>query len=128
MTRRHSITRNSPIFVDRTGNRRRWFTALGAAGGTLLITALAVLVAGIFGAGPAHLPGLPGLAPQQPLGVTAKPAGTASSTTSSQVTNPTARTTSAAPTPAVTPSPTPTKITGKPTSGPSHPVRPSKSR
>ena len=49
----------TPVFVDRTGRRRRWFALFGAAGGGLLSVATVVLVAGFLGAGGA-LPGLPG--------------------------------------------------------------------
>jgi len=48
-----------PVFVDRTGRRRRLFAATGAAGGVLLAIASLALVAGFTGAGDASLPALP---------------------------------------------------------------------
>ena len=48
-----------PVFVDRSGRRRRLFTVIGAAAGVLLVLALSLLIAGILGASPVPLPGLP---------------------------------------------------------------------
>src|SRR2546423_14936088 len=53
------MTNDSPVFVDRTGTRRRWLGVLGVAGGALLTVAIAILVAGFLGGTPGHLPGLP---------------------------------------------------------------------
>jgi hypothetical protein len=49
-----------PVFLDRSGRRRRWFVAAGTAGGLLLSTAALALVAGFTGAGPGSVPGWPG--------------------------------------------------------------------
>jgi hypothetical protein len=49
-----------PVFVDRTGRRRRLFVAAGSAGGLVLLVAALALVAGFTGAGPASVPGWPG--------------------------------------------------------------------
>ena len=48
------------VFVDRTGRRRRLVVAAGLGLAGVLLAALAVLVAGLTGAGPLPLPGLPG--------------------------------------------------------------------
>ncbi|MGN9909649.1 hypothetical protein ACTMTJ_19060 [Phytohabitans sp. LJ34] len=48
-----------PVFVDRTGQRRRLVRVAGAAAGLLLALASLLLVAGFTGAGPGHLPLLP---------------------------------------------------------------------
>jgi len=48
-----------PVFVDRTGRRRRLFAFAGAAGGLLLALAAMMLVAGFTGVGPGNLPALP---------------------------------------------------------------------
>jgi hypothetical protein len=45
-----------PVFVDRTGRRRRLFALGGTAGGLLLAVVLLALLAGFTGAGPAVLP------------------------------------------------------------------------
>jgi hypothetical protein len=48
-----------PVFVDLTGRRRRLVILAGVLAGLLLTTAMALLVAGVFGASPVPLPGLP---------------------------------------------------------------------
>lgn len=48
-----------PIFVDRSGRRRRLVRVAGAATGLALALASVLLVAGFTGAGPGHLPLLP---------------------------------------------------------------------
>jgi hypothetical protein len=47
------------VFVDPTGRRRRLVTVAGAAAGLGLVSALALLLAGLLGASPVPLPGLP---------------------------------------------------------------------
>jgi uncharacterized iron-regulated membrane protein len=47
---------HDPVFVDRTGRRRRLFALGGTAGGLLLAVTLLALLAGFTGAGPAVLP------------------------------------------------------------------------
>ena len=49
-----------PVFVDRSGRRRRLFTLLGAGFGVLLLIGLIAVVASLFGGGPGQLPGWPG--------------------------------------------------------------------
>ena len=46
-----------PVFVDRSGRRRRLVTLTGTAGGLLLAAAVLALLAGFTGAGPVALPG-----------------------------------------------------------------------
>ncbi|MFC5000961.1 hypothetical protein ACFPIJ_24370 [Dactylosporangium cerinum] len=48
-----------PVFVDRSGRRRRLFTSLGAGLGVLLAAGSLLLVAGLLGTSPVPLPGLP---------------------------------------------------------------------
>jgi hypothetical protein len=48
-----------PVFVDRSGRRRRLFTGLGAGLGVLLAAGSLLLVAGLLGGSPVPLPGLP---------------------------------------------------------------------
>ncbi|WP_327006775.1 hypothetical protein OHA72_05580 [Dactylosporangium sp. NBC_01737] len=48
-----------PVFVDRSGRRRRLFTSLGAGLGVLLAASCLLLVAGLLGSSPVPLPGLP---------------------------------------------------------------------
>jgi hypothetical protein len=48
------------VFLDRTGRRRRLVVAAGLGLGGILLAAIAVLVAGLTGAAPLPLPGLPG--------------------------------------------------------------------
>nr|MDT0660628.1 hypothetical protein [Micromonospora sp. DSM 115978] len=48
-----------PVFVDRTGRRRRLFVAAGAVGGLVLMLVSATLVAAFTGTGPVRLPLLP---------------------------------------------------------------------
>ena len=50
---------SGPVFVDLTGRRRRLFTALGIVAALLLMSAIALLIAGVLGASPVPLPGLP---------------------------------------------------------------------
>jgi hypothetical protein len=51
------------VFVDRTGRRRRVATIAGSGLGAAALVALGLLVSGVSGGAPAHLPGLPGLPP-----------------------------------------------------------------
>jgi hypothetical protein len=48
-----------PVFVDRSGRRRRLFTGLGAGLGMLLVAGSLLLAAGLLGTSPVPLPGLP---------------------------------------------------------------------
>jgi len=49
-----------PVFVDRSGRRRRLILIAGAAGTVTLLAAIAALLAGFTGAGPVSVPGWPG--------------------------------------------------------------------
>jgi hypothetical protein len=51
--------RADPVFVDRSGRRRRLFTGLGAGFGVVLVVGCVLLVAGLMGSSPVPLPGLP---------------------------------------------------------------------
>jgi hypothetical protein len=48
-----------PIFVDRSGRRRRLLTIVGCASGGLLTVTTVALLSGFTGVSPASLPGLP---------------------------------------------------------------------
>jgi hypothetical protein len=50
---------SGPVFVDLTGRRRRLVTALGIAAALVLVAAIALVIAGVLGASPVPLPGLP---------------------------------------------------------------------
>jgi hypothetical protein len=63
---------NDPVFVDRTGRRRRLIALAGSAGGLMLTLILLALVAGFTGVGPASVPGWPDAAAGVP-GARAKP-------------------------------------------------------
>lgn len=66
--------RADPVFVDRTGRRRRFFLIAGLASGAALVLASILLVAGFTGAGPGRLPLLPESAGEQlRVPATAKP-------------------------------------------------------
>jgi len=48
-----------PVFVDRTGRRRRFLILVGVALGVTLLLSLGVLAVGTMGGGPVPLPGWP---------------------------------------------------------------------
>jgi hypothetical protein len=48
-----------PVFVDRTGRRRRLFAIAGSAGGLVLLLAAVALFAAFTGDGPGPIPGWP---------------------------------------------------------------------
>ena len=121
-----------PVFVDRTGRRRRLFAAAGAGGGVLLALASLVLVAGFTGAGAGYLPALPEPAGSKvhSAGSTASPSATTRSLAPAAPAHESRSTTASVPpataTPpaTVTPSPTHTNNRRVPTQTPSH--KPSK--
>ncbi|TMM34791.1 MAG: hypothetical protein E6F99_21415 [Actinobacteria bacterium] len=109
--RNGSAPAESPVFVDRSGIRRRWFVILGVAGAGALTLAVLVLVAGFFGAGPGRLPGLPG-----PLGPVARQAAapvTSAPSTAARASHP--ATPSGAPGPRPSPTPGVPSATASPT-------------
>ena len=57
--RRHRQAPGRPVFLDRSGRRRRVVLIAGSSLAVLLLTSLALLIAGLFGAAPAHIPGFP---------------------------------------------------------------------
>lgn len=102
-----------PVFVDRTGQRRRLVRVAGAAAGLALALASLLLVAGFTGAGPGHLPLLPQpaggapAAPRSPAAATPAPAPARATTP-----QPADRPSTVAPpatTAAVAPTPTPSR-------------------
>ncbi len=60
---------DTPVFVDHSGTRRRWFAVLGVTGAAGLTLAVVLLVAGFLGSGPGGLPFLPA-PPVQPVQAT----------------------------------------------------------
>ena len=112
-----------PVFVDRSGRRRRYTVVLGAGLAVVIVVALIMLVAGLSGSAPLNLPGFPDLA--KPAKVTPGP------TTQQSVVPPGAGTVGAGTvgsTPAETPDPTPSTSSPRhvPTQTPSHPPKPTK--
>lgn len=115
--RRHRASRRAPkpVFVDRSGRRHRIVVASGAAAGVLVLLALIMLVAGLFGASPVPLPGLPDMGrpvPTQPANEQPAPTATAGDPTGgasepSATTEPTS--------PRHVPTQTPSKDRGRPT-------------
>lgn len=127
-TARHPGSRH--VFVDRSGRRRRWAVAVGAGFAAILLLSLTLLVAGLSGASPVHLPGFPEAGRHA---ISPTPAPTSKSTTapalnsSTAPAKPTPSATSAVPAP--TPSPASSSAQGRrPSNAPSHPPHPSKSR
>jgi hypothetical protein len=51
--------KTAAVFVDRTGRRRRLFTLAGTGLAVAALIMLGLLVSGLSGASPLHLPGLP---------------------------------------------------------------------
>ena len=64
---------DDPVFVDRTGRRRRLTAIAGSTGGLLLTLVLLALVAGFTGAGPVPVPGWPQAAADGVRGTRPKP-------------------------------------------------------
>jgi hypothetical protein len=59
--------RGGPVFVDRSGRRRRLLTVVGAALAVALLASLALLLAGLVPGGAVPLPGWPDAGgPEQP--------------------------------------------------------------
>ena len=50
-----------PVFVDHSGRRRRMFAIAGSAAAVVLLVALIMLGAGLFGVAPLRVPGFPDL-------------------------------------------------------------------
>ena len=57
--REASRLRAKPVFVDRSGRRRRFVKLTGAVLGGLLVVALGLLGAAVSGASPLRMPGFP---------------------------------------------------------------------
>ena len=121
------------VFVDHTGRRRQVFTAVGAFLGAVLVSVLSLLIAGLLGASPVPLPGLPGGGQgAQHRDDTADGFGDRPATTRAPTPATTTPTTAAPPVratpPAVTPSATPSVRKGnRPSTHPGN-GRPSRSR
>lgn len=57
----------SPVFVDRTGRRRRLTVIAGTAMGLGLLTSIVLILAGLFFDAPVPVPGWPDSRPAQPI-------------------------------------------------------------
>jgi hypothetical protein len=58
---------SDPVFVDRTGRRRRLTVLTGVGAGTALVASLGLIVAGFLGGSSTSIPGWPtGAGPKQP--------------------------------------------------------------
>lgn len=109
-----------PVFVDGTGRRRRVAVVSGVALGVGLLLSLVMIVAGLLGASPVRLPGLPG-AGDKPPGEVRQPAvhsSTSISNSHSATRVPAPTVAPQPPAPTTTASPTPA---GHPRGGPSRP-------
>jgi hypothetical protein len=121
-----------PVFVDRTGRRRRLFAAAGAGGALLLALATLVLVAGFTGAGAGSLPALPqpaaskvrstepAAAPPEPTRAPAPSRTPATERPADRVGTAPAKPAATSPPPTATPSPTRKNNRRVPTHTPSH--------
>ncbi len=111
-----------PVFLDRSGRRRRLVLLVGGCIGAVLIASIALLGVGLSGASPLHIPGFPD-AGQQAGGPSPVPDGTAPPTVGTE-SDPGSPLPTATPGPAGTPEPTtPRRI---PSHTPSHPPKPTK--
>ena len=124
-----------PVFLDRTGRRRRLFVAAGSAGGLLLSVAALALVAGFTGAGPGSMPGWPSgddrRTDRPESAVSVRPRATRQPTTPAVVrrtTAPAARVTTTTAAPAAGPSETPTASVNPHRRVPTHTPGPRKSK
>jgi hypothetical protein len=114
--RNGSVPAESPVFVDRSGVRRRWFVVLGVAGAGVLALSVLVLVAGFLGTGPG-LPDLPVPAGPAARQAAANPAASAPQTAAVRASHPAASGATqpgAVPQPGLTPA-VPTAPTASPT-------------
>jgi len=141
MTMRQVSSAADPVFLDRTGRRRRLFVAAGSVGGLVLLIAVVALVAGFTGTGPGSVPGWPGGTDELRVGrpdsaVSVRPRATrpaAPTTTAVQRTAApvTLVTTAPAPTgaaPSSTPASTPAAATNPHRRVPTHTPNPRKSK
>jgi hypothetical protein len=118
--------RHAPVFVDRTGRRRKALVTAGIGGVAVVVSVLAGLLLATTGT-PQH--GLPGLPPGQTLGATPQAKAPRSPSTAATA-GPTAPAAAATPPPATTPAPaapapssasvSPTSHRHVPTQTPSH--------
>lgn len=117
-----------PVFVDRTGRRRRVGALAGSAGALVLLLAALALVAGFTGTGPGSLPGWAGSGTEQLHDEKARPVPAPSGRPSSHAaapaptrerarTSPTARPTTTAP---ASTSPAATRTPGNHRGNPGH--------
>jgi len=118
---RHATGGTDPVFVDRTGRRRR-VAAIGAsvAGLVLVLVALAMFV-GFTGVGAGYLPGLPGAVDPAATNAPA-PGSSAAPVPTERAPRPSVTSDGASPTDSAA-SPTRTSNGHKPTQTPSHPGR-----
>lgn len=137
---------DDPVFVDRTGRRRRLIAIAGSTGGLVLTLMLLALVAGFTGVGPASVPGWPDAAaavdgsqpkpsrtapsarpsprPAEPAPVGRTPRSRPASGAAVPAATPTPSASSVTATPSVSVTPTPTNNGRKPSRSPKpHPTK-----
>jgi len=116
---RHASGQTDPVFVDRTGRRRRVAATVATVAGLVLVLVALAMFVGFTGVGAGRLPGLPGAvepaATQAPAPDRAAPPGATGHTTRPSVTRDAASPTDSAA------SPTRTSNGHRPSQTPSHP-------
>lgn len=119
-------TRGRPVFLDRSGRRRRLVLMVGAFVGVVLVASLGLLAAGLTDASPTRLPGFPDAVRQ------VEPATPAPSESSAVETTPTSSSEQQVAVPATLPTPG-ASVPGvqashgrNPTHTPSHPPKPTR--
>jgi hypothetical protein len=118
--------RGRPVFLDRSGRRRRLVLVAGAFVGVLLVASLGLLAAGLTDASPTRLPGFPDAVRHVEQ---ATPAPSASSADEAATTSASDEEVPATlPTPGASPSSGDTNRGRNPTHTPSHPPKPTKNQ
>jgi hypothetical protein len=118
-----------PIFLDRSGRRRKLVLMAGAFVGVVLVASLGLLAAGLTGASPTHVPGFPDAVRQVEE---ASPAPSDSSSLSSSSPSPASTPDPSQQAPGTLPtpgaSPVATSHGHDPTHTPSHAAKPTRTR
>ena len=107
-----------PVFVDRSGRRRRLTAMIGAALGVALVATLAAFAVGLSSGSPLSIPGLPAIGGQ------VEPDTTTSPDAHSRTLPPAGRPSTSATASSTEPTPTPTLRRRVPTHTPPHTPKP----